>query len=230
MKLRLAPESSRLQAPLRWVEARLLQDTVETIAGERVGVHMYEISGPLPVERLRLAPSSEASLAKVRVRAQGPFDSQATEVASFAVMGLDVDGMALPPADERFRAVSATKWRVESTPLLPAPPKLTLGYRPLRLVFLAQGRGPYLLAAGSSQRRRTDAPTSTLLLEVGKRQGQPWEPPVARLGERITLEGEAALREPVRWQRHLLWVVLVAGAGLVALLGFTVLRKGAREA
>lgn len=65
---------------------------------------------------------------------------------------------------------------------------------------------------------------------MGKRQGQPWEPPVARLGERITLEGEAALREPVHWQRHLLWVVLVAGAGLVALLGFTVLRKGAREA
>lgn len=225
-KVRIGPEASRLLAPLRWVEAQLVTDTVE---GERVGVHVYEIPGPLPVERLRLVPSEGASLANVRVKAQSQPDAPAIEVTRFPLMGVDVGGVALPPEDVRFTAVSATTWRLESSPPLPAPPKLSLGYRPLRLVFLAQGSAPYLLVAGSLRQRRTDAPISALLFEVGKRQGKPWEPPAARLGERIVLEGEAARREPVPWRRYVLWGVLVAGAGLVAVLGLGVLRRSGRE-
>src|SRR5690606_29924175 len=145
-KVRIGPEASRLLAPLRWVEAQLVTDTVE---GERVGVHVYEIPGPLPVERLRPVPSGGASwanaragapaLANVRVEAQSQPDAPAIEVTRFPLMGVDVGGVALPPEDVRFTAVSATTWRLESSPPLPAPPKLSLGYRPLRLVFLAQG-------------------------------------------------------------------------------------------
>lgn len=225
-RVRTTSDPSSLRAPVRWVQARLVRESVEDVQGRRVGVHVYEIDGFMPVERLRLEPAAERSLAEVRVLAERGDDSP-VEVTRFSA--IDVAGLVVARDEVKFGPVAARTWRLESSPPLSGPPKLMLGYRPLRLVFLAQGRGPYLLVAGSRHHRRTDAPIAALLLEAARSQGFPWEPPAALLGERVVLEGEGARRKPVPWQRYVLWGVLVAGAGLVVLLGVGMLRKNSRD-
>lgn len=113
-------------------------------------------------------------------------------------------------------------WRVESAQAVNAVPTLTLGYRPEVLVFLAQGQGPYTVAAGSLRARRQDAPLATLLDALRRRHGPNWKPYPAIPQTGRVLSGDLALikpalpRPPIEWTSVLLWVLLVGGAAFIA--------------
>lgn len=105
------------------------------------------------------------------------------------------------------------------------PPRLRLGYRPERVVFLAQGEPPYRLAAGSARARREEAPVDPVLASLRDRHGKAWRPSPASAGEVRELAGDQALRPERDWTTWLLWAVLVGGAALVAGLALTLLRR-----
>lgn len=124
------------------------------------------------------------------------------------------------PARVFDRPVRDRYWRLlpEGTGDAPA---LRLGYVPERVVFIAGGRAPYALVAGSASRRREDRPVRTALDDA--------VPAVARLGPSTARAGEAALA-PVRdWKTWGLWVVL--GLGVLAVGGFALrlLREPPRD-
>ena len=100
-----------------------------------------------------------------------------------------------------------------------------LPFRPEAVVFLAQGAGPYSLAAGSARSQRANAPVAQLLAELRRQRGKDWQPSPAYLGTPSPLAGDAAL-EPARdWKSWLLWSVLALGALLVAGFAFSLLRS-----
>jgi hypothetical protein len=98
-------------------------------------------------------------------------------------------------------------------------------------VFLAQGGGPYRLVAGSARAQRGDYPIDTALAPLRARLGKDWQPPLATIGTRETLQGEAALRPAPTatprsdWRTWLLWAVLVGAAALIGGLALSLLRK-----
>lgn len=106
---------------------------------------------------------------------------------------------------------------------------LVLGWQPDRLVFVAQGAAPWLVAAGSAldleqgfpQARRYSEPELVgLMASTG--QAAP-----ASLGQRRDLGGAEQLR-PARvqpWGRWLLWLGLVGGVAVVAFMVLRLLRQ-----
>ena len=123
--------------------------------------------------------------------------------------------------------VTARQWRLRSPMKLATPPVLVVHVRPHRYVFLAQGAGPYVLAAGSRTARRVDLPVSEALRPLQARLGADWMPPVATLGARREAAGSAAYAEPrtpVDWRGWLLWALLVGGAVVVLTFAVNLLR------
>ena len=100
------------------------------------------------------------------------------------------------------------------------------------MVFLAQGRAPYLLVAGSANAEPVQATLEPMLAALRSRNGEQWLPAAAGMGEGSERAGMAAYQPaqaPRDWKNLLLGTVLVAGA--LAVAGFAVsLLRGNRPA
>jgi len=121
----------------------------------------------------------------------------------------------------------ANAFRIESANAIAEAPDLMLGYRPDSVVFLAEGAGPFVLAAGSASARHADYPIDAALASLHASLGKDWQPPPAALGQAKASGGETVLKAappPVPWRRWLLWAILVGGAALIAALAISLLR------
>lgn len=208
-----------------------------SVAGELrregdLGYYVYRLDARIPALQLDVRAENGNNVATwtVRSREEERFAwiTRAGPWTGYRVASGDTVESSTPQhltAPLRDRA-----WRVDATPLSNAPPSLVFGYRPEVLVFLAQGPGPYTIAAGSASAKRRDAPIATLLDALRRRHGADWKPypAVPEIGR--TVSGDAALvpppppkREP-DWRNLLLWVVLVAGTLLVVGMALSLLK------
>jgi len=139
-----------------------------------------------------------------------------------------------PPLQLRTQGEGKRYWRLRPArgALPPAAPVLRLGWRPGRLVFLAQGRAPYQLVAGNARAEEdlTHGVGVSALRRDAISNGTPWQPGEARLGARQVRAGEGAyapapeLPTPRDWKTWILWGVLIAGSALVGWLALSMLR------
>jgi Protein of unknown function (DUF3999) len=191
----------------------------------------------LAIDSLRLELADDNSLARVHVlsRTHDNAADRSTWIrrADFVAFRLH-QGDAVIGNDEigTVAAPAAHDWRVEFATPLEHAPVLSVAYLPDRFVFLAQGDGPYRLVAGSARVRRGDYPIDAALASLRVSAGNDWQPPLAALGARATLQGDSALvapppAEPQRdWKSWLLWAVLIGAAALVGGLALSLLRPG----
>jgi hypothetical protein len=105
-------------------------------------------------------------------------------------------------------------------------PKLTLGWVPHELLFIARGEGPFQLAYGSATARAAEAPVQSIVPEIAMPDSSPKRVKiaVAQLGPQVLLGGEARRTPPpppFPWKSVLLWVALALG---VAVLAFMAIR------
>ena len=128
------------------------------------------------------------------------------------------------PPQDLGGVVRDRHWRLSSRTPVSDAPTLRLGYRPEVVVFLAQGKPPYSLAAGSARAMRADAPLPQLVEAIRTQRGSDWQPASATLGAAQTLAGERALAPTRDWTAWLLWSLLVAGALTVAAIALSLLR------
>jgi hypothetical protein len=207
-----------------------------SIAGQeqRDGEHVsyrYRVDARIPARQLDVRANAGNSVANWTVLSRDdtrqPWLTRAGPWTGYRVASGDSVESSTPQL--LAGSVRDRHWRVDAVPLPNAPPVLVLGYRPEVLVFLAQGEGPYTIAAGSANARRRDAPIATLLDALRRRHGADWKPyPALPEGGRV-LGGDAALvaaPEPARpqdWRSLLLWIVLVAGTLLVVAMALRLL-------
>jgi hypothetical protein len=218
----------------RWIGAALAGDETRDLpGGRRVGIYSYEVPGWFDVEAVRLEPVGRRVLSQVTVHSL----AGRGETSAWLPRG----GFTLVDVRQGDRAVvrdettvgpgpRSRSFRIEATPPFDRAPALFVAPRPDRIAFLAEGPGPYRLAAGSGSARRTEAPIHDALAELRGRFGKSWEPPPAVPGEREVLGGERALAPaptPLPWKSWILWAVLAGGAGLVAVLAMRLLRPQA---
>ena len=110
--------------------------------------------------------------------------------------------------------------------------RLRLGWRPDRLLFLAQGQPPFTLASGRAQDRIEQFPHHRLLgddaiFDMLKRSG---EAGIARLGPRLESAG-AMVMEGARtwtWRTVLVWIGLIAAVLFVGWLAWSLMRESSR--
>jgi uncharacterized protein DUF3999 len=190
----------------------------------------YTLPAPLPIDVARIALASDNALAKITLfaRLADSADGSWTRIAMQTAFRLRQGTDVLRNDDITISLARRAKaFRIESANAIAEAPDLMLGYRPDSVVFLAEGAGPYVLAAGSASARHADYPVDAALASLRASLGHDWQPPPAKVGQATASGGEAALKAapaPVPWRRWLLWAILVGGAALIAALAISLLR------
>ena len=122
------------------------------------------------------------------------------------------------------------QWRLVSDVAVAQTPQLRLGWQPETLMFVASGRAPYRVVAGSVQYQRQDAPLGDLLAGIRADRGADWQPAAATIrgdGE----AGDPSALNPARdWKNYALWGVLLLAALLVLAFAASLLRGNASRA
>jgi hypothetical protein len=106
-------------------------------------------------------------------------------------------------------------WKISSQGGVPfaAAPDMLLVWEPLSLVFLARGKGPWILAYGSIR----FAPPGNLPRQFQEQQTRPavitgseiWQPPVPQIPD----------QEPA-WKRWILWGALILAVGVLSAMAY----------
>lgn len=242
--LRLLPAENSATLPLIGVRAELapspasLAWTWETLpvgtrgegSGSAKGVAYYEfaLQGRYPIERVDIAldgnNAAEWTL-QSRDAEDAAWQTRAGPWVAFQVGG----GIANRSATQALtRVIRDRHWRLSSRTPASAAPMLRLGYRPEVVVFVAQGKPPFALVAGSARAQRSDAPVLQLIDALRARHGTDWQPAPAALGTSQILAGDAAYvpaQAKRDWKAWLLWALLVGGALVVVGFAFSLLRK-----
>ncbi len=223
-------EHTRALPARAWIDAEPKAASQDEAAPRGITRFDYTLAAALPVDIARIELASDNALAPISVFAR---TLDATSTPWIRIGGLTA--FRLRQGDETLRnddidmrsAQRLRVFRIESATALTEAPHLSLGYRPDSLVFLAEGSGPYVLAAGSAEARHAEYPIEPALASLRASLGKDWQPPVAKLGAGQTSGGDNAMRAPpapVPWRRWLLWGILVGGALLIAGLALSLLR------
>jgi hypothetical protein len=188
---------------------------------------LYDLGGAPMVDRAAVELGADNALLRASLHCRNAGGDPWARVHEGLFYRLRRDGNALAsePAELAPRRCRFWKMRIERGASDVAP-ALRLGWRPDRVLFMAEGAGPWRLAAGSArdaahgfpQERYADAEMRELAKKatVG----------VATLGARAELGGESARQLPRSpdWRRWALWLGLVAGVLLVAGMAFKLVR------
>ncbi|MCL7713135.1 DUF3999 domain-containing protein [Stenotrophomonas mori] len=245
--LRLVPLQRDGAPPLRALHGELAGDTaagdwrwVELAApaadAGAPGRFRYRVQGRFPVQRLDVALPANSTVSWTVSSADD--DRKVADAAqAWHVRASGWNTWTLQDGDRRQasaplelgRETGDRDWQLQAEPAVagtPAP-ALRLGYRPGSVVFLAQGRAPYLLVAGSARADVRETNLEPMLAALRAGNGAQWQPAVASLGEGAVRAGDKAYAPaaPVRdWKNLVLWAVLVAGALAVAGFAMSLLR------
>jgi hypothetical protein len=188
----------------------------------------YTLAAALPIDTARIELASDNALAPIALLARASDAPPWNRIAAITAFRLRQGSEPLRNGDiDVSNAARVREFRIESTTALTQAPRLTLGFRPDSLVFLAEGKGPYTLAAGSAQARHAEYPIEAALASLRSTLGKDWQPPLATLGDARASGGDAALHAPpppLPWRRWVLWAILVGGAALIAGLALSLLR------
>jgi hypothetical protein len=222
-------------APSRvWIDAAPASSPADTPAPKGAR-YDYALVAPLPVETARVELRNDNALAEIELlgRASDTTTAAWQDVARLTAFRLRQGDEPLRNGDIDLTAARRLRdFRIESATTIAEAPKLSLAYRPDAFVFLTEGSGPFVLAAGSASARRPNYPVEPALASLRTTLGKDWQPPLASLGASNASAGDVALHAPpppLPWRRWLLWGVLVAGAALIAAFSLSLLRAAKRD-
>jgi len=188
-----------------------------------------------PLAALKITPQGSNVLTPVRVLGRHDRSQPWSPLASAVVYR-----MAGGAGGERssgpieLGGASVRELRIEADPKTPgfsAAPEMALQFEPVQLVFLASGQGPFTLAAGLSGATAATAAFLPLAsLVPGYRPAQENTLPLAQAEvARADIAGALVVATPagegMPARSWVLWGVLLAGVGALALMAWLLLRQ-----
>lgn len=198
---------------------------------EAPGIFVYAAAGPFPVERIEVRLADRNAAATVIVESRARADLPWRERARGSAFRIGEGRRAVESSPFQVSVLRDRHWRVRTEPVQTKTPTLLLHYRADQFVFAAQGKPPYILAAGSARAQRDHYPLHRVVSETLKAEGEHWLPAQANLGHGAELAGGAALAPrpdtsgaPTPWQ-WLLWLLLLASAFAVVTMVLKLLRQ-----
>jgi Protein of unknown function (DUF3999) len=227
-------ELSRAAPARKWIDATSTPTPPGETAPAGTTRFDYSLPSALPIETARIELASDNALAPITLLARADDASGASwlHIGTLTAFRLRQRDDTLHNGDIDMQNVRRLRdFRIDSTTTIAKPPRLSLGFRPDSVVFLAEGNAPFLLAAGSVRTHHADYPIQPALASLRASLGKDWQPPVATLGVARVAAGDAALRAPpppFAWRRWLLGAILLAGAVLIAVFALSLLRGAKR--
>jgi len=215
--------NERDAAPERaWLTAdSLLQDTKED-------AYLYDIAAYPPTDRLNLILPGENVVVRASIFYRPNVDADWRLATSGIFYNISRKGVVFQPPDVQVRAARAAHWkvRIDSGRTI-GPVQLRLGWRPDRLLFVAQGTPPFELVTGRLKDRLEGFPQEKILgddafFAMLRQSGQAGN---AALGPRAPIAGSDGLNAAMVSSRTLLlWGGLIFAVVLVGWLVYTLHR------
>ncbi|MBF8293285.1 MAG: hypothetical protein HW392_2112, partial [Steroidobacteraceae bacterium] len=194
------------------------------------GGYLYDTGGWASIDRVALALPEDNSLVRASIHSWDPVAKRWQRVHNGLFYHLRRDGNALASEPVAHSPQRSARWKViVERGAAELQVGLTLGWRPDRLLFIAQGESPWRLVAGNADDARNDFPQERRFSDPEMRKLLEDAGPVgaATLGDRVELGGPMRL-EPARspsWRRWMLWLGLVAGVMLVGGMAWRLMRQ-----
>jgi hypothetical protein len=180
--------------------------------------YTFDLGAHAPITRLNLTLPESNSLDRVELSSRRtPGESWRTRIVADVYRISTSDGeRSNTPID--IEMDHARYWRariLNGGDLSRTPPHLVVSYVPAEITFLAQGRGPFLLAYGSvtAPPAETDLSRLSRATDIGS----------ASVGTAQVLGGPSRRALPsaaFSWVRALLWIVLIVAALLLGWMAF----------
>ncbi len=222
----------------RWPDSRHLQ--VETVASvhAKAGFRDYlaDVTGFIPLDSVRVSIGDENAMATVAL-----LSANSRELSSFSprwrgiAYSLAADGVRLKNDPVSVGGTVQRYWLVRVAAAeggITTPPLLDITWRPEDLVFLARGNGPFILAYGATAVLPPGFHLGSLLAGAQRSTGEKFVPRPASTGAQYLIGGRQLLipaDPPVHWRRYTLWLVLISGVLLIALMAWSIYRQMNRE-
>ncbi len=217
-----------------WSDAEPISGTCHRDSADDTVIScVYDSKGVFPVDRVKIRFPEKNSLKRLHFYsgndAAGPWHDHGFGVFysfSFDKTTLAENTLAFAPTTHRF-------WRMTMKGDFPGTdqPTLTLGWLSHDLLFVARGKGPFLLAYGRSQTRAANGAENSedtgILRDLLNQKNEDIIKP-ATLQPANVLGGEDVLKpvpEPLPWKKWLLWATLIAGVAVVGAMATSLMRK-----
>ncbi|MFN9474473.1 DUF3999 domain-containing protein [Acidovorax sp.] len=196
-----------------------------------------------PVAALQIKPPGSNVLIPVRVLGRNHREQPWSLLASAVVYKMTVGGKEQASGPVELGGASVREIKIEADPKTPgfaATPEMALQFEPAQLVFLASGQGPFTLAAGlPGASAATGAFLPMASLVPGYQPAQENQLPMALAdAARADITGgkpkdgalvpAAAASGGISTRIAVLWGVLLAGVGALALMAWLLLRQTRR--
>ncbi len=234
--LKLEPLEGSAGAPISAVQvrsrlARLPERQWQTLHGRPTGVgYEFEIDGYVPLDRVSIELEQDTYLVVAslysKARAKDSWGGRGAH--TFYRVAANGTSVSAEPIVQSSRD---RYWRVELAGDDTRVPLLKFGWLPDEIVFLRQGSEPFLLAYGRAGLAGSPWPMRDLLSRLGADRDIDSIAP-AGLRAPDNLGGPSRLvpaPEPLDWQTIVLWVVLIAGVGVIALFAYRLLKAPAES-
>lgn len=229
---RQAPQLARVEASLRHAGESAALNTFSIDGKAESGephIVVFDSGGHFRIRKLAVVVQANRFLPG-SLEASNDRDGPWQHVHRGDWYALRVDDLTLrssaidvrPESFRYWRFVASDAEQLSSGPL----PALEISWSAHTFRVLAEGRAPYLLALGSGRAATHSAqalPLSARELGAAADMSAP-----ATLGKSFALGGRQRLLEPkapLPWQRIVLWLVLCAGVGAIALLAWRLYRE-----
>lgn len=193
---------------------------------------LYDTGGALPVNAINIGFSEKNVVARLTLSSRA--DTSAHWIERLEANAYTLSTVNGPDLLSGFlnlhNVVTDRYWKVETRDIettLSAPPMISFRWRPHRILFIAQGAGPFTVAYGSyglkdKPYRTNDVSSLAQSLKV--------KPSVATLSDPQPTGAQGTLTPPparvvVEWKKWILWGVLAVGLLLVLGMAKGLLRE-----
>jgi hypothetical protein len=202
------------------VDARHTSRTVSAAPSKKVaGEFEYDLGARVPVDRVNLELPDANTVVDVELLSRAYVSDAWHTVRRCGFYRLKSDGEELRNGPVAVALNTHRHWLLRTNPksggLGSVAPHLVVEWVPHEVVFVARGAGPFYVAYGNATAGSAAVSLAVLPKNVSIAS--------ASLSEPEALGGDARLTpppEPYAWKAALLWVVLIAGAALLAWMAF----------
>jgi len=240
--LRIVPEDVRMEMELTKVTASLSTGPTEptrerlTVSGTAVagqpGEFLFDLTGRMPVDRVRVLLPEKNSIARAiissRTREEAPWIRRQDAV----VYRLDTKGGELSAPEFTVCANGDRYWRLQIDAagggIGTGELRIAVAWVPHRVLFVPRGTKPFSLTFGSGRADTRAIRGGDLLARLPGTELAKTPVVPAEAGETMTLGGSDALKteiSAVTKKKALLWLVLLAGVGVLAWMAARLFRQ-----
>ncbi|WP_341304396.1 DUF3999 domain-containing protein [Pseudomonas sp. TMP25] len=218
----ISQRSDSVPAPLVWSQP--LSATVNTD-----GQYQWQLPLALPLQRLHVELSQANSLAPVRVSGRSEAKGAWQSLAQGLLYRLPENGLEIRQDELSLPGLAVQQLRLQVDErgggLGSQPPHIKVAVRATQLVFLQRGSPPYQLALGRAGTESTALPLATLIPGYQPQRLQQLGTAKAQLLSDNLAQHAQATASDSQWRRWGLWLVLLLGVGLLALMALSLLRR-----